>query len=650
MNPKISMLVILCIMTISLSPGNVMAAADTEKPVLDRDSVKVSQTEAVAGDTVKIEFRVTDNVGLKYVFLYYNTPVTDRLQSVKVKYNNQTGKYEGEIEITNSTESGKWEIYSISATDTSDNEERFTDIENGSFTVRGTTGADVEKPVLDRDSVKVSQTEAVAGDTVKIEFRVTDNVGLKYVFLYYNTPVTDRLQSVKVKYNNQTGKYEGEIEITNSTESGKWEIYSISATDTSGNEERFTGIENGSFTVYYDEKYTQIAPLENTVVYTCNTSVSNTTLNGDVYIGPNAVVSLSNVKVNGNIYVLGGLSMSGIQAQSLYANSMTFSYTSTYSHGMVCVSGSNTFSGEMSFASDYMVDVPIRIDIAQNKDGVLNIQGATADIADMYINGININTANSGKFYSDNISIGAGDTIDISWKMYDGSEKIKKYSISQGNFISSDGEVKPSEPMTPSEPSTPTEPDKTPEIDMNADTAKYYNVTSNGGTWDGTHYYLPSGTMVYNAFFSDGTYTYYLQADGTPMKDRLTYHPDGVHVIYFDADGHEVFSDFAHISKSIAGADVDDMCFFNVYGYMYVDTLTYDKAGTKLYYVNPYGVLERNGWFQFSGHEFDAGLGFSGVAGGYGYANWDCSLMVNTNTYDGNGNLVYMQGDGHMAQ
>lgn len=77
-----------------------------------------------------------------------------------------------------------------------------------------------------------------------------------------------------------------------------------------------------------------------------------------------------------------------------------------------------------------------------------------------------------------------------------------------------------------------------------------------------------------------------------------------------------------------------------------MDTLTYDMTGTKLYYVNQYGVLERNGWFQFSGYEFDAGLGFSGQAGGYGYANADCSLMVNTNTYDWNGNLVYMQGDG----
>ena len=61
--------------------------------------------------------------------------------------------------------------------------------------------------------------------------------------------------------------------------------------------------------------------------------------------------------------------------------------------------------------------------------------------------------------------------------------------------------------------------------------APYYNITTNGGTFDGEHYYLADGTMVKNAFFCDGTYTYFLQADGTPMKDRLTYHPDGVQII-----------------------------------------------------------------------------------------------------------------------
>lgn len=156
------------------------------------------------------------------------------------------------------------------------------------------------------------------------------------------------------------------------------------------------------------------------------------------------------------------------------------------------------------------------------------------------------------------------------------------------------------------------------------------------------------GNPVINGFKCDGTYTYYFQADGTAMKNRLTYHPDGIHIIYFDADGHEVFSDFANVKKSIAGDAVDDMCFFNIYGYMYVDTLTYDKTGTKLYYVNPYGVLERKGWFAFSGNEFNAGLGFSGRSGGYGFAREDCSLVVNENTYDWDNQLVFVQGDGHM--
>lgn len=159
--------------------------------------------------------------------------------------------------------------------------------------------------------------------------------------------------------------------------------------------------------------------------------------------------------------------------------------------------------------------------------------------------------------------------------------------------------------------------------------------------------YGPGRALVRDSFQCDGQYTYYFESDGRAMRDRLTYHPDGVHIIYFDSYGHEVFSDFAHVKRSIAGDPVDDYCFFNVYGYMYVDTLTYDKTGTKLYYINPYGVMERNGWFQFSGHEFEAGLGFTGTAGGYGYAQYDGSLYTNASTYDWLGRFCYLQGDGH---
>ena len=158
------------------------------------------------------------------------------------------------------------------------------------------------------------------------------------------------------------------------------------------------------------------------------------------------------------------------------------------------------------------------------------------------------------------------------------------------------------------------------------------------GTWDvaaGT-LTLSNGEVAKDCFFCDGTYTYYLQHDGTPMKNRLTYHPDGEHVIYFDEDGHEVFSNFKNVKQSITGDPVDDLCFFDVYGYMYVDFITYDQAGVNLYYANPYGVMERNGWFRFSEKQ----------GGGKGYANPDGTLRVNCYMPDENGNLVYMEGDG----
>ena len=70
--------------------------------------------------------------------------------------------------------------------------------------------------------------------------------------------------------------------------------------------------------------------------------------------------------------------------------------------------------------------------------------------------------------------------------------------------------------------------------------ATRYDLQNNGDSWDNAHYYLADGTLAKDCFFSDGVYTYYLQSDGSPMTNRLTYHPDGEHIIYFDENGHEV--------------------------------------------------------------------------------------------------------------
>ena len=161
-------------------------------------------------------------------------------------------------------------------------------------------------------------------------------------------------------------------------------------------------------------------------------------------------------------------------------------------------------------------------------------------------------------------------------------------------------------------------------------TVPHYNITEVGGNWDGIHYTLTDGTLVTDAFFFDGTYTYYLQADGTPMRNKLTYHPDGEHIIYLDADGHEVFGVFQYCPS------VGYTCYFDSNGYLYKDQITF--VGDKVYYLNANGAMEQNGWFQFAN------------GADYGYANWDGSLKNNGFSYDPWGRIVFYHWNGMVAR
>ena len=161
-------------------------------------------------------------------------------------------------------------------------------------------------------------------------------------------------------------------------------------------------------------------------------------------------------------------------------------------------------------------------------------------------------------------------------------------------------------------------------------TVPHYDIRNVGGTWDGIHYKLPDGTLVTDAFFCDGTYTYYLQANGTPMTDKLTYHPDGKHIIYFDTNGHEIFGNFQYCPS------VGYTCYFDSQGYIYKDQLTF--MNNKTYYLDGDGRMKQSGWFQFA----------NGMD--YGYANWDGTLMNGGFSYDPWGRIVFYHWNGMVAR
>lgn len=147
---------------------------------------------------------------------------------------------------------------------------------------------------------------------------------------------------------------------------------------------------------------------------------------------------------------------------------------------------------------------------------------------------------------------------------------------------------------------------------------------------DGELRYYKNGKMVTNEFAFDGNYTYFLQADGTPMKDRMTYHPDGKHIIYFDESGHELFNTFKYCPN------VGYTCYFDSNGYLYKDTITF--VNNKPYYLDQDGRMKQNGWFRFA----------NGVDFGYAYSNG--ALKSSGFSNDPYGRVVFYHWNGMVAR
>jgi hypothetical protein len=189
--------------------------------------------------------------------------------------------------------------------------------------------------------------------------------------------------------------------------------------DNEGNSEGYYGtsydLSAGSFEVY---SVGEIANTLSDVYVTASQTWNYRTVDGDVYIGPQAILTINgDVRINGNIYVLGAMISYGtLNVLSLYARNIIFGYTSTFYNGTVNIrSGTNNLSS--IYASNQPIpDIPMRAlgPIVVDNDGhILYLRGETLPIADFYINDIKADYSRNGTFTIRNQYYNAYGQIDL---------------------------------------------------------------------------------------------------------------------------------------------------------------------------------------------------------------------------------------------
>lgn len=169
---------------------------------------------------------------------------------MSMKYNSDTGCFEGYKSIGDYTEEGTWTIDQIHLEYINgDGEylqnindidyEEGEDFSGGNFTVTG-TDSDLKPPILDVDSLTLSSKKAVAGDRLLLTVKASDDKsGIDSIGIIYREP---DYKSLSLTYNQEKDVYEGYIDIDENTTLGEWKISQVYLED---KEENYIYINNG---------------------------------------------------------------------------------------------------------------------------------------------------------------------------------------------------------------------------------------------------------------------------------------------------------------------------------------------------------------------------------------------------------------------
>ena len=219
---------------------------DSEAPVIDVSSAKLSTKSATKGDTVTFSVRITDNVGVKSSLIYVeNLDTKKEIFIHDPKYDEKNNVYIYSMKIDDTIPNGHWRVAAVQADDAVGNVEIKTFIQNEYMFVVNDSKTDSEAPVIDATSAILSTKSATKGDTVTFSVRITDNVGVKSSLIYVeNLDTKKEIFIHDPKYDEKNNVYIYSMKIDDTIPNGHWRVAAVQADDAVGNVEIKTFIQN----------------------------------------------------------------------------------------------------------------------------------------------------------------------------------------------------------------------------------------------------------------------------------------------------------------------------------------------------------------------------------------------------------------------
>lgn len=180
-------------------------------------------------------------------------PISKNIQDIELKYNESTGKYEGEFFITEETQSGTWKVLRIFAQDNNynckfiynkdvveDASGEIADLSKGNIKVSETNvtskdDVDMIGPTIYEDTVSVDKSYVEKGDKVKVSLKAVDKSGISRITVNYQGLTGDEFKHVNLEFNKETGYFEGYINIDDNFKEGTYRIWNIMAIDNENN-------------------------------------------------------------------------------------------------------------------------------------------------------------------------------------------------------------------------------------------------------------------------------------------------------------------------------------------------------------------------------------------------------------------------------